>query len=153
MHLALPLALTLAAQAAAQDVSGTCVRDQMWSAEGATARLSGCTAPSEEPILTLRCMDGDVIAQAIVPLAPDLGEPAEATLMIDGRRETLSGLSDTFELAEADMLTGAPLSARTVERLASGRNGLLTAEGSVPFHLTGSRAAISAMLETCEETR
>ena len=155
-------------EAAAEDVptedpmdfdvtAGPCILGLAWTGGAppslpSYASVGGCTAPNEDPLLLMRCVGGEITAIVSRPYDAEEGEMVEATLLIDGRRETLTGTAAFYELPEFMRLEGAPMTARQVERIAASRNGLVsTPNRSFPFHLTGSRAAITAMLTGCPE--
>ena len=137
--------------------AGPCVLGLVWTGAAppglpSYASIGACTAPDEEPLLRMTCAGGEVTATVSRPYEAEAGDTVEATLLIDGRREILTGTAAFYELPEFMRLEGAPMTGRQVERLAASRNGLVTTPSeSVPFHLTGSRAAITAMLDGCPE--
>lgn len=140
-------------------VAGPCVLDLAWTAaappgEPSYASIGSCEAQGAEPLLRLTCEGGAIQATFSRPYNAEPGTPATGILMVDGRRADLSGTAARYETGGFVRLEDAPISRRDVERLASGRNGLMiTANAYAPFHLTGSRRAIMAMLDSCGASR
>ena len=136
------------AAAPAQEV-GQCVDGSAWWQAGAFAGLGPCQSP-EEGFFVLACPDGPVTLDVDSPFEAEPDEPVTVTLDVDGRtfeaqgRAVLFARTDTVGAGEAEMPPEA------VQALVAGSEAAFVLPSETrAIHLTGSGAAIRAMLANC----
>ena len=139
----------LAAQPAGAQVRGACADGSLWWAEGRVAALGPCEAP-EAGFFVLACEGGAVLADAPFPFGAQAGERVATTLIVDDQTFAIEGEGTFFPGTEVVGLGRAPLPADALAALRAGRAAILATEaGPVELHLSGSGAAIAAMLDAC----
>ena len=150
--IALPLLAALSAALAVPAAAGTrgaCTGGSLWWAEGRLAGLGPCESP-EEGFFLLACGPGGVTLDAVTDAGVAPGAPAAATLSVDGAPFALSGEGTFFPRTEVVGIGRAPVPPPALDALRRGAAARFDFPAETrDIHLSGSAAAIGAMLAAC----